>query len=114
MPGDGGPRRTRARAADRIDEPGAWEISNRTVDAQGRAVSTAPGMGHGLRSGGGASGVREPIRECFARRRQGYRQLVTYQPATRFWTLQAIETAIFLALAAALTGFCFWWVRRLS
>ena len=34
-------------------------------------------------------------------------------PASRFWTLQAIETAIFLALAAALTGFCFWWLRRL-
>ena len=73
-------------------------------------------MGHGLRSGGGLrtpSSEREPA--CFKRLKQaGYRQLVTYQPASRFWTLQAIETAILLALAAALTGFCFWWVRRLS
>ena len=35
-------------------------------------------------------------------------------PASRFWTLQVIETALFLGLAAALTGFCFWWLRRLS
>ena len=52
---------------------------------------------------------------CFDRlAAAGYRQQVTYMPASRYWTLQAIETAIFLALAAALTGFCFWWVRRLS
>lgn len=33
----------------------------------------------------------------------GYRGYVTYQPADRYWTFQAIETSIFIALAAALT-----------
>lgn len=39
-------------------------------------------------------------------------QSVTYQPLSRYWTLQWYETAIFLALALALAGFCFWKVRR--
>jgi hypothetical protein len=40
------------------------------------------------------------------------RQLVIYQPATRFWDFQWYETAIFLALALALAWVCFWWIRR--
>jgi hypothetical protein len=32
----------------------------------------------------------------------GYRQFVTYQPASRYWAFQGIEAAIFVALAAAL------------
>ena len=39
-------------------------------------------------------------------------QLVTYQPASRYWPLQGYETAIALALALALTGICFWKIRR--
>ncbi|MFI5271559.1 MAG: hypothetical protein ACHQ4H_00830 [Ktedonobacterales bacterium] len=35
-----------------------------------------------------------------------------YQPADRFWTFQAIETSIFVALAIALLGLTVWWVRR--
>ena len=30
----------------------------------------------------------------------GYRASVTYQPASRFWAFQSIETGIFVALAA--------------
>jgi hypothetical protein len=40
------------------------------------------------------------------------RQLVTYQPASHYWPLQWAETGIFLALALALAGLCYWWVRR--
>jgi hypothetical protein len=40
------------------------------------------------------------------------REVLTYQPAGRYWPLQAVETAIFLALALGLAGFCFWWIRR--
>jgi hypothetical protein len=40
------------------------------------------------------------------------REILTYQPASRYWTFQAIETGIFLALAAALAVTCFWWIRR--
>ncbi len=40
------------------------------------------------------------------------RQLVTYQPASRYWAFQWYETAIFLAAALLLAGFCIWWIRR--
>jgi hypothetical protein len=40
------------------------------------------------------------------------RQSVTYQPASRFWPLQWIETGICLLLAAGLGGVCVWQVRR--
>ena len=43
---------------------------------------------------------------------EGYRQRVTYVPASDFWTLQLIETGLVLALAAGLSGFCFWRIRR--
>jgi hypothetical protein len=39
------------------------------------------------------------------------RQVVTYQPASRYWAFQAEETAIYLALALVLSGVCVWWVR---
>ena len=41
----------------------------------------------------------------------GIREAITYQPASRYWPLQWIETAIYLALALALAGYCF---RRLN
>jgi hypothetical protein len=50
---------------------------------------------------------------CFTKISQlGYRQQVDYQPAGRFWAFQWYETAIFLVLALALAGSCFWWTRR--
>jgi hypothetical protein len=38
----------------------------------------------------------------------GYRGYLTYQPASRFWAFQGIETGIFIALAAALLATTFW------
>ena len=40
------------------------------------------------------------------------RQLVAYQPASRYWPMQWSEAAIFVALAAALGAGCVWSVRR--
>ena len=40
------------------------------------------------------------------------REVITCQPAGRYWPFQAYETAIFLALAVILAGACFWWIRR--
>jgi hypothetical protein len=39
-------------------------------------------------------------------------QTVTYQPLSRYWTLQWYETGIFLGLALVLAAVCFWRVRR--
>ena len=40
------------------------------------------------------------------------RQDILYHPNSHFWPLQWAETGVFVALAALLTGFCFWWIRR--
>jgi hypothetical protein len=34
------------------------------------------------------------------------------QPASRFWAMQWYEAGIFLAVALALAGLCFWWTGR--
>jgi len=40
------------------------------------------------------------------------REAITYQPASHYWPFQWIETGIFLALAFALAGVCFWRLGR--
>jgi hypothetical protein len=40
--------------------------------------------------------------------------VVTYQPANRYWPFQTYETLIFLFLAAAVGAFTVWWVRRVN
>jgi hypothetical protein len=45
-------------------------------------------------------------------RSAGFRQFVTYQPISRYWAFQAIETGVFLVLAAALVGVAFVVVRH--
>jgi hypothetical protein len=94
--------------------PGAWILSTQTINAAGHIVSGVPLSATGALSvatcGGGS---QYPSHACFAElAKRGYRQLVTYQPAGRFWAFQWYETAIFVALALALAGFCFWWIRR--
>jgi hypothetical protein len=44
----------------------------------------------------------------------GIRHWVVYQPVSRFWTLQLIETGIFVGLAAVLLALVVWRVRRRS
>jgi len=42
----------------------------------------------------------------------GYQGSMTYQPASRFWVFQGIETGIFVVLAAALLGITYWVFKR--
>ncbi len=86
-----------------VNLPGAWVLSNQSLTASGH-VFTGPAT-KACTSGS--------VRACYASiTRLHLRQLVTYQPASRYWTFQWSETAIFLALAAVLAAVCFWWIRR--
>jgi hypothetical protein len=40
------------------------------------------------------------------------REILRYQPASRFWTFQWYELTIFIVLALLLASFSWWWVRR--
>jgi hypothetical protein len=96
--------------------PGAWVLSTQVINAAGKVVGevTLPAAGNGTARA--CAGPHGPARACFAQlASHGYRQLVTYEPASRFWAFQWYETAIFLALTASVAGFCFLWIRhRLS
>jgi len=95
-----------------IDEPGAWLTANSPVDPHGHLVDTLPGW---VGSCAPAPGGHTPERACFQRlARAGYRQRVGYQPRSRYWAFQAIELAIFLVLAGALAGVCFWRIGRVG
>jgi hypothetical protein len=60
-----------------------------------------------------AGSPQESMSRCLAEiSRLGYREQLTYHAPTRFWPFQWIETGIYLTIALALAGFCFWWLRR--
>ncbi|HEX8728562.1 MAG TPA: ABC transporter permease subunit [Ktedonobacterales bacterium] len=42
----------------------------------------------------------------------GWLSAMVWQPASRYWAFQGIETGILVALAVALLALAFWWVRR--
>ena len=51
--------------------------------------------------------TKSAIPDCMVA--HGFRTFDLYQPANRFWSLQGIETAIFLALTIVLLVFTVWW-----
>ena len=80
------------------------------------SAATATGAGTGTQVGRSAPnqpGAPIEFLACLAS--HGIREVITYQPGSRYWRFQATETAIYLALALALTGYCFQRInRRLS
>ncbi|MEE6262437.1 ABC transporter permease [Plantactinospora sonchi] len=88
----------------KVDEPGAWVISNETVTATGEPFTATNPEACGRHAGPRA--CREWVGSL------NLQQDVYYQPASRFWPLQWIETALLLTIAGGLGGFCFWWLRR--
>ena len=89
-------------------QPEAWVLSNGAVDMAGKPVSAVPADCMQVLQSGKAS--HPALLDCLAS--HGIRVAVTYQPASRYWAFQWTETAIYVALALALAGYCFWWIRR--
>ncbi len=88
-------------------QPEAWILSSAAINAAGQPVSTIPAPCLSSLQGKGAS---PNAGACMASR--GIREAITYQPASRYWPFQWIETGIFLALALAFAGVCFWRLGR--
>ena len=87
--------------------PGAWILASDTVDSAGRTVDTLPAWVSDCATPEEPAG-EVTQQQCLQRlAAAGYRQVMTYQPADRFWRFQAYETAIFGALGLLLVGLCF-------
>jgi ABC-type transport system involved in multi-copper enzyme maturation permease subunit len=96
---------------------GAWVISAPPIkDSAGRVVAAHDHPNCFPSPGAGASAIKSEgpapnqIAACLAE--YDLQQSLTYQPASHYWPLQWYETAMFLAVAGLLSGFCFWWIRR--
>lgn len=82
---------------------GAWVLASHAIDRDGRRVATISLPRDGACAP--SPGRRGLTQACFAEIRSlGYRHHLEYLPARSFWRLQALETAIFLALALALAA----------
>jgi len=97
---------------------GDWVLRSVTVDRAGAIV----GPGHelninymaprcpGLIPPPGTLPSQGNLTACV--HKLGLHIVNTYQPGSRFWAFQGIESAIFVALAAALVGITMWTVKR--
>jgi hypothetical protein len=100
-----------------LDRPGAWVLSNHTVDSTGKAAASLPSWVISCLPEPGEREVKFGPREqaCFDRLAdEGYRQQLRYHPSGHYWALQWRETGVLLGGAALLAGATFWRVRRLS
>ena len=87
----------------------AWVISERPSDKLGHPISVQ--LGDCSRAA--ASHIKNAIVDgnCIVQNGAGYMHAV-YQPASRFWLLQGIETALFGGTALALILFAAWWTHQ--
>jgi hypothetical protein len=104
-----------AAAAGRFGD-GSWILS-RGMEVTGSSSGTDPfsacANGAGLVSGNkkvAIGGLDSAFNQCL--HDHGVLNTLVYHPASRFWTFQAIETALFLGVSALLLGVTAWWVLR--
>jgi ABC-type transport system involved in multi-copper enzyme maturation permease subunit len=88
------------------DLPGAWVLSTQVTTASGSAnLGRMPVACQPTNSSGPQA--------CFsALAAKHLKQVVTYQPADRYWDFQWLELGIFLTVAILLAWGCFWLIRR--
>ena len=77
-----------------------WQIGSGFLDPQGNQTN-------GIRCN-----EANPTSPLQCAREGGYRNYIAYQPASRFWTFQWIETGIYLAMSLLALGVTVWWVRK--
>jgi len=89
-----------------LSQQGAWVLSGQVIDS----------TGHPFRAAATPACMNGTFPACQAALgRFHLRDLISYEPASRFWALQWVETGIFLALALALAGCCLCWlIRRIA
>jgi hypothetical protein len=111
--------------------PADWILSDQTIDAAGRVIGQDGGIGQNgtfgfalshqgvtlqgvglcpnIKPGSGHPGPAA-LQTCVDK--LGIREMLTYQPISRYWALQWYETALCIGLAVIVGAFCLWWIRR--
>ena len=104
--------------------PNAWTISISLRDKAGQGLTSqylakiCPSLGSPTVSGSGPGAgpapfsARNSLQVCQTKLTGMFHEVVTYQPANRYWTFQWYELAIYVAVALVLSALCVWWVRR--
>jgi hypothetical protein len=85
---------------------GDWVLSNTLVDGGGRQITAGReelAVHHAQQAG------IDPHTYILT---LGWRRVISYQPAGRFWTFQLLEAGLFAALAVTLVLVSLWLVRR--
>jgi hypothetical protein len=93
-------------------------LSSKTVDAAGHVLGPGGGLNldlvgrrcPGVLPPGGGFPDKGAIQACL--QRLGVHIQATYQPGSRYWMFQGMESAIFVVLALGLVAFSLWFVRR--
>jgi hypothetical protein len=88
---------------------------NNSLKATGRVSQSVQQSGSGTthvhaRSGGAIEQLNQIVSACS--HKYGLRDIVTYQPLSRYWPFQMYESAIFIVAGLVLAGFSLWWLRR--
>jgi hypothetical protein len=114
------------------DLPNAWVTAISIVNRSGTGLTTSvlnrtcpgigdraggggnPGLGAGGSNGQAPPAVVNAMHDCVARLATTYHEVVTYQPAGRYWPLQWSELCVYLAAALALAALTVWRVRRIG
>jgi hypothetical protein len=86
--------------------PGDWVLSDQLVDAAGRQITAAREDLAILHAQQGGIDPHDYLATL------GWRRVITFQPADRFWAFQAIEAGIFVALALLVVAVTVWAIRR--
>ncbi|MHB8450933.1 MAG: ABC transporter permease subunit [Mycobacteriales bacterium] len=107
--------------------PNSWTLSSHLLTASGQRASSAqvsaflnqycPNIGLSQPAAPPGPGITRVVgpdagRACLQQAAKTFHLLVTYLPAGRYWTLQWLETGIFVALALLACAGCYWWVTR--
>jgi hypothetical protein len=93
-------------ATDTGRQAGDWLLSDTLVDAGGRQITAGRedlAVLHAQQAGIDPHTYLVSV---------GWKRVITYQPAGRFWTFQLIEAGLFAALAVAIVLTAIWLVRR--
>lgn len=100
----------------------AWMVSRQILDKNGQTFNSfspanMPAACYQLLTQGGGVGIgrkavggADPINTCLTN--AGYHQIGQYQPNSRYWQFQEIESGIMLALAIIMVGATYWLVLK--